>query len=322
MCSSCSEWKRTSGTEFLFEKTFRVSVFPSLKWGGDTTDVVIINLMKLIRFPSKLLEEFVQELTARSRYSLMGLKTASVDSQGDAANRRCSRCLSGGSWVLQDVQETPEGRPSSLWPLQPSACLTLTGREPRRARASGPTAAPGGGASRGALGPRNASLPYYKLRSGQIARVPDSQLRKRWLLRGITKSHNPPGKGQMELGIRHWLKKTFIYILLLIEVLSPTQKNINCGHKQQDNGTLLPVGKSRSYIMWYFLAIFDENYRCAQISTGNILKSKLTQFFYGVIITSDHSKYALNTVTEMQNIKSKQSSTAERSLAGGGTGGN
>ncbi|KAI4570063.1 hypothetical protein MJT46_007357 [Ovis ammon polii x Ovis aries] len=113
------------------------------------------------KFPSKLLEEFVQELTARSRYSLMGLKTASVDSQGDAANRRCSRCLSGGSWVLQDVQETPEGRPSSLRPLQPSACLTLTGREPRRARASGPTAAPGGGASRGALGPRN-TRPFYK----------------------------------------------------------------------------------------------------------------------------------------------------------------
>lgn len=128
------------------------------------------------RFPSKLLEEFVQELTARSRYSLMGLKTASVDSQGDAANRRCSRCLSGRSWVLQDVQETPEGRPSSLWPLQPSACLTLTGREPRRARASGPTAAPGGGASRGALGPRNA-------RSG-AGRTKSAAWRWVWLSRG------------------------------------------------------------------------------------------------------------------------------------------
>ena len=57
--------------------------------------------------------------------------------------------------------------------------------------------------------------------------------------------------------------------------------------------------------------------RCTQISTGNILKSKLTLFFYGFIITSDHSKYALNTVREMQNIKSKQSNTAECSLAGG-----
>lgn len=49
-------------------------------------------------------------------------------------------------------QETPEGPPSSLWPLQPSACLTLTRREPRRARASGPPAAPGDGASKGGFG--------------------------------------------------------------------------------------------------------------------------------------------------------------------------
>ena len=57
--------------------------------------------------------------------------------------------------------------------------------------------------------------------------------------------------------------------------------------------------------------------RCTQIPTGNIVKSKLTQFFYGVIITNDHSKYALNTVREMQNIKLKQSRMTEHSLAGG-----
>ena len=51
-----------------------------------------------------------------------------------------------------------------------------------------------------------------------------------------------------------------------------------------------------------FLQIFFSCYilRCAQISTGNILKSKLIQSFRcGVIITSDHSKYALNTVNEI-----------------------
>ncbi|OWK12502.1 hypothetical protein Celaphus_00003832 [Cervus elaphus hippelaphus] len=36
--------------------------------------------------------------------------------------------------------------------LKPSACLTLTRREPRRARASGPPAAPGDGASKGGFG--------------------------------------------------------------------------------------------------------------------------------------------------------------------------
>lgn len=49
-------------------------------------------------------------------------------------------------------QETPEGPPSSLWTLQPSACLALTRREPRRARASGPPAAPGDGACTGGFG--------------------------------------------------------------------------------------------------------------------------------------------------------------------------
>ncbi|MXQ86834.1 hypothetical protein E5288_WYG019364 [Bos mutus] len=35
-----------------------------------------------------------------------------------------------------------------------------------------------------------------------------------------------------------------------------------------DNGTLLPVGKSRPYIMWYFLAIFDENYSLLLMTQG------------------------------------------------------
>lgn len=43
-----------------------------------------------------------------------------------------------------------------------------------------------------------ASLLQAEVRTNSLV-VPDSQLRKRWLLRGITKSHNPPGKGQMEL---------------------------------------------------------------------------------------------------------------------------
>ena len=81
-----------------------------------------------------------------------------------------------GPGSFQDGQETPEGPPSSLWPLQPSACLTLTGHEPRRARASGPTAAPGGGASRGALRPRNArsgagrtkSAAWYRAEGGDL----------------------------------------------------------------------------------------------------------------------------------------------------------
>lgn len=51
------------------------------------------------------------------------------------------------------------------------------------------------------------SLACYELRSGQIAPVPYTRLRGKWLLWGSSKSHNPPSEGQMEFAVCHWLKQ-------------------------------------------------------------------------------------------------------------------